>query len=192
MKVLILNGGPRKKGATSTILNKISEGAAEKHVIDLVQVYDLKMKPCVGCLKCRPDKECVMPEDDAQIVGRKIKDADVVVVGSPTYWGNMTGPLKTLFDRNVTTIGYFNGGLPKPNHKGKRAVIVTSSASPWPFNLISSQSGGAVRSIKTVLKGGGFKIIGVINMSSSKKKPEVPEKLLRQALSLGRRVLSFF
>ncbi len=188
MKVLILNGGPRKKGTTSTILNKISEGAAEKHVVDLVQVYDLKVKPCVGCLKCRPDKECVLPEDGTQIVGRKIRDADVLVVGTPTYWGNMTGPLKTLFDRIVTTIGYYNGGLPKPNHKGKRAVIVTTSASPWPFNLISSQSGGTIRSLKTVLKGGGFKIIGVINMPSSKKRPEVPEKFLKQALSLGRKI----
>ena len=188
MKVLILNGGPRKKGTTSQILDKISEGAKEKHEVEMVQVYDLKLKPCMGCLKCRPDKECVLPEDDTQIVGRKIKDVDVLVVGSPTYWGNMTSPLKALFDRIVTTIGYFNGGLPKPNHKGKRAIIVTTSVSPWPFNLLSSQSGGAIRSIKTVLKSGGFKIVGVINMPSSGKRLEVPEKFLKQALSLGRRV----
>lgn len=188
MKVLILSGGPRKNGTTATILNKISEGVTEKHEVDLVNVYELKMKPCMGCLKCRPDKECALPEDDAQIVGRKIRDADMLVVGTPTYWGNMTGPLKTLFDRNVTTFEYINGGLPKPNHKGKKAVIVTTSAAPWPYNLISSQSGGAVRSIKTVLKSGGFKIIDVINMANGRKRPGVPEKLIKRALRLGRKI----
>ena len=188
MKVLILSGGPRKNGLTSTILKKISEGIADRHEVDLVNVYDLKMKPCMGCLKCRPDKECFLPKDDAQVVGRKIKDADVLVVGTPTYWGNMTGPLKILFDRNVTTIEYINGGLPKPNHKGKRAIVVTTSAAPWPYNLISSQSGGAVRSLKTILKSGGFKIIGVVNMPNSKKRPGVPERFIKMALSLGRKI----
>jgi multimeric flavodoxin WrbA len=188
MKVLILSGGPRKNGFTSTILKKISEGIAKRHEVDLVNVYDLKMKPCIGCLKCRPDKECALPEDDAQVVGRKITDTDVLVVGSPTYWGNMTGPLKILFDRNVTTFEYVKGNRVKPKHKGKRAAIVTTSASPWPYNLISSQSGGTVRSLTTILKSGGFKIIGVINMPNTKKRPGVPEGFIRMALNLGRKI----
>lgn len=188
MKILILSGGPRKNGTTATILKKIVEGIEARHEVDFINVYDLKTKPCIGCLKCRPDKECALPEDDAQIVGRKIKDADVLVVGSPTYWGNMTGPLKTLFDRNVTTFEYINGGLPKPNHKGKRAAIVTTSAAPWPYNLLSSQSGGTVRSLKTILKSGGFRILDVINMPNSRRRPGVPEQFVKRALKLGRKI----
>jgi len=36
-------------------------------------------------MKCRPDGECSLPEDDAHRVGRKIKEADGLIVGTPTY-----------------------------------------------------------------------------------------------------------
>jgi NAD(P)H-dependent FMN reductase len=143
------------------------------------------MKPCVGCLKCRPDGTCVLPEDGAHAVGRMIDEADALVVGTPTYWGNMTGPLKILFDRSVPRFEYIGGGLPKPNHRGKPGIIVTASASPWPFNLIKSQSGGAVRSVKTVMKAGGYGIKGIINVPNMARRPEIPEKYLGRARKLG-------
>ena len=90
MKILVLNGSPRKKGAVATLLNSIAEGARERHEVEWIDVYDLKMKPCIACMKCRPDGECVLPEDDAHVVGRKIKEAHGLIVGTPTHWGNMS------------------------------------------------------------------------------------------------------
>jgi len=68
--------------------------------------YDLKIKPCIGCLKYRPNKKCVLPYDDAHLLSEKIKQADILIIGSPTYWGNIPGPLTTLFDKKVTTFEY--------------------------------------------------------------------------------------
>ncbi len=167
MKVLILNGSPRKKGVTSQILNQMENLLGNLTTVEHLSVYDMDIKPCIGCLKCRPDKSCVLKEDDAHRTVNKIDEADLMIVGSPTYWGNMSGPLKILFDRAVPTFEYIDGLNIKPVQKGKKAIIVTSSSAPYPFNLLGSQSRGTVKSIKTILKSGGYKIIKTINIPNA-------------------------
>lgn len=182
MKILILNGSPRKNGSTTMILKRISEGIAPDHIVDWIDVFNLSVKPCSGCMRCRPNQECVISEDDAQITGRKINEADVLIVGTPVYWGNMAGSLKNLFDRNVTTFEDFSlGRFPKPRQKGKKAFIVAASAAPWPFN-----GNGAVNSIKKVLQGGGYRITGVINHGGTGLHAEIPPKVLQKAQKMGR------
>lgn len=181
MKILILNGSPRKNGSTATILKQIAEGIAKEHHIEWIDTFDLSLKPCAGCLGCRPNKECVQTEDDAQITGRKINEADVLIVGTPVYWSNMAGTLKNLFDRNVTTFEDFSkGNFPKPCQKGKKAVIVAAAAAPWPFN-----GNGAVNSIKKILQAGGYRITGIINFGGTALGKELPQKVAQKAKKLG-------
>jgi Multimeric flavodoxin WrbA len=181
MKILILNASPRKEGNTARILKKIAEGIVKEHAVDWVDVVRLSIKPCMGCFRCRPNKECALSEDDAQMIGRKINKADVLIVGTPVYWGNMAGTLKNFFDRNVTTFEDFSTGrFPKPCQKGKRAVIVAASAAPWPFN-----GKGAIKSVKRVLRGGGYRITGIINYGGTALHKEIPPKVLRKAKKLG-------
>lgn len=190
MKVLFLNGSPNKNGSTARILKEIATTMESKHEIEWVDVCSLSVRPCMGCFRCRPDKECVLPEDDAQVVGRKIAAADLLIVGSPNYWGNMSGPLKTLFDRSVTVMETFTAGpFPKPRHRGKKAVIVTSSGSPWPLNQLATQSRGTVHTIKTVLTKGGFKIVAVINYGGAKPKEELPLKIVRRAKRIADKMI---
>ena len=86
----------------------------------------------------------------------------------------MTGQLKLLFDRmaygmmDETSVGF-----PKPLHKGKRAVIVSTCTTPWPFNLLFHQSDGAVRAVKEVLKWSGFTICSTIQKGGTRKRPEL-------------------
>ena len=188
MKILVLNGSPRKKGTVATLLKAIADGAAERHEVEWIDVYALKMKPCIACMKCRPDKECVLPEDDAHIVGRKIKDAQGLIVGTPTHWGNMSAQLKLLFDRNVPVfMGEKANGMPIPRQKGKPAVIVTACTTPWPFNFLAGESRGAIRAVHEVLHYGGYKILGKLAKPDSKKKPEISQKLLKRGREMGRR-----
>ncbi|WP_157833882.1 flavodoxin family protein [Candidatus Methanoperedens nitratireducens] len=51
MKVLFINGSPRKSGVTATILSAICDNISSDHTIEWFDVYDLKIKPCYGCLK---------------------------------------------------------------------------------------------------------------------------------------------
>jgi NAD(P)H-dependent FMN reductase len=186
MKILILNGSPRKRGTIAQLLKSISDALEVNHDIEWINIYDLRMKPCIGCMKCRPDGECVLPEDDAHEIGRKIKQADGLVVGTPTHWGNMSAQLKLLFDRNVPVfMGEKPNGLPIPRHKGKPAVIVTACTTPWPFNFIAAESRGAIRAVREVLHYGGYRIVGTVIKPGTKKNPVIPQKLIDKAKMLA-------
>lgn len=189
-KVLILNGSPRKNGIISTLLKEVVEGIKEKNnEIEWVDIYNLQMKPCIACMKCRTkaDGECSLPKDDAHIIGKKIKEADTLVIGTPTYWGNMSSQLKVLFERNVPVfMGEKPNGIPVAKQKGKKAVIIVSCSTPWPFNFIAAESRGAIKAVKEVLHYGGYKIIGKIVKSGTKKSPNISRKILNKAKKIGR------
>ncbi|MEJ2665454.1 MAG: NAD(P)H-dependent oxidoreductase, partial [Spirochaetia bacterium] len=87
--------------------------------------------------------------------------------GSPTYWGNITAPLKSVFDRNVMTFEDFTNVDPRPKMTGKKAIIAVTSGSGVKQYKKISQSYGAVQAVKTVLKSAGYVIAGVVNMYSS-------------------------
>ena len=188
MKILLLNGSPRKNGTVAGLLRAVAEGLDEKHQVDWIDVYDLKMQPCIACMKCRPDGECCLSKDDAHRLGRMIREADGLIVGTPTHWGNMSAQLKLLFDRNVPA--FFtqrSNGLPIPRHKGKPAIIVTACTWPWPLNFILAESRGAIRAVRKILRCGGYKILGTLVKPGSKHKPEISNRLLRKAKTLGAR-----
>jgi len=118
----------------------------------------------------------------------RYKDADGLIVGTPTHWGNMSAQLKLLFDRNVPVfMGEKPNGFPIPRQKGKSAAIVTACTTPWPFNFIAAESRGAIRAVREVLHYGGYKIIGKVVRPGTKKKPEIPQKLLDKAKNIGLR-----
>ena len=168
MNVLIINASPRKKGITSTLLTEVKTTINATHHAEVVRIQGLNIKPCIGCLKCRPDKTCVLPRDDAHVLAEKIKESDLLIIGSPVYWGNMPGTLKIFFDRNVPLFEYCEAKainyIPKPQLKGKKAILIVSGGSPFPYNLLPSQSKGTIRFLKTVLKSGGIKIASVLNV----------------------------
>lgn len=185
MKILVLNGSPRKSGTIATIINAITTPLASKHEIKWIDVCDLQIKYCTGCMACRATDTCVLPQDDAQRIGEEIKAADLLIVGTPTYWGNMCAPLKLLFDRLVPIfMGESPRGIPIPRLKGKKAIIVTACTTPWPFSFIFPEIRGTIKSVKEVLKYGGYKIKS-ISQAGTKNSKGVPKKTLRKAEKLG-------
>ena len=185
MNILIIHASPRRKGVTSTLLAELQAALDPVHQVESVRLHDLSIKPCIGCVKCRPDQPCVLPVDDSQVLAEKIRRADVLVIGCPNYWGNMPGALKVFFDRNVPLFEYCEARairyIPRPQLRGKRAVIVLSSASPFPYNLLRSQSRGTIAALKTVLQGAGVKIESVLNVADSYNFDKKRERYLKKA-----------
>ena len=188
--ILMLNGSPRKKGVTATILNIIADEARSAGAeVEWVDVNGLSIRPCIGCLKCRPDKKCILPKDDGHRIGELLERCSGLVVGAPTYWGNMPGTLKILFERNVPVLEYYElytWRFPQPRHKGKPAAIVTASLSPFPFNLLPSQGTGALRTVKIPLKAAGFDIRATINVPMTRDTGHIGDRWLAKAGKLGR------
>ena len=174
MNILVLNGSPRKNGNVSTALKKEAERFSKKNegcTITWEDVSSLNFDFCKGCMACRSKEKCVLKDDDAHRIAEEIKNCDMIIAGTPVYWGNMNGKLKSLFDRLVgVMMGESKSGIPKPLHKGKKAVIVTSCTTPFPFNYICGQSTGAVNALREILKTSGFKIIRKVNLSNTKNK----------------------
>lgn len=73
---------------------------------------------CSDCRRCHKKHGCILEDDMAEICHKLIK-ADIIVLGSPTYFHNVSGPMKNFMDRCLPF--YFSGKL-----KGKKAILLTS------------------------------------------------------------------
>jgi multimeric flavodoxin WrbA len=106
MKVIALNGSPRKTWNTAMMLEKALEGArSEGAETELIHLYDLDYKGCVSCFACKTKNgvsygRCAV-DDGLAPVFRKIEDARAVILGSPVYLGNVTGETRSFLERLV-------------------------------------------------------------------------------------------
>ena len=174
MNLLIINGSPRKKGLISQMLRIFHEQAIASG-IEVTEVYanDLQIKPCMGCMACRSKRHCVLPEDDAQRVLALIQQADAIVIGAPCYWGNIPGQLKLLFDRIVYGMMRDTPRFPEPLMKGKRLVCISTSTTPFPFNILMNQSRGAIRALREIGRFSGWKIVDTIERGGTATRPQL-------------------
>lgn len=101
MKALLINGSPRNNGSTAKLLNEIKNGL-EKNAFEskIICLGDMNIRFCRGCKSCYDTGECLI-EDDMNRIIEEIIGADILVVASPSYWGYVTGQMKTFFDRST-------------------------------------------------------------------------------------------
>lgn len=102
MKVVAINGSPRKHGNTFTLLNIVlAELEAEGIKTELVQLGGEKVQGCTACYKCfkKKNRKCVIKKDIINDCIEKMVEADGIILGSPTYFANVTTELKALIDR---------------------------------------------------------------------------------------------
>jgi len=188
MKILFLNGSPRKNGYTIKVMKAIEKEISSGHTVEWVHAYDLNLKPCISCMQCRPNKECQLPKDDGHDVWHKILLADALVIGTPTYFGNMSAPLKMIVDRSVTAFEEIaKSGLEMPIrlHTGQKAIMVTACNCPPPFSEELNQSKGTLNAMKAVLMAGGYDSIGSITLTGAVTHTELPVEIQVQAKTLA-------
>lgn len=100
MNIIIINGSPRKNGATAKILHTMEQCLILKDnvSVEYVNINDLSISPCNGCCSCYKTGKCYI-NDDAEKLSIKIENADGLIIGSPTYASNVSGQLKQFIDR---------------------------------------------------------------------------------------------
>jgi len=111
MNVVAINGSPRKNGNTHTLLSKVLEPLAEAGwQTELVQLGGKNIHGCRSCYKCmeKKDLRCVFEDDVFNGVMEKMVAADAVILGSPTYFTDVSAELKALIDRSGF-VAYANG-----------------------------------------------------------------------------------
>ena len=100
MKIVIINGSPRKNGATAKLLTHIEIQLKEipsTHV-DVVHLTEQNIMFCTGCSSCFRTGKCHL-DDDGERISTLIGSADGIVIGTPTYASNISGLLKNFIDR---------------------------------------------------------------------------------------------
>ncbi len=104
MKIMAFNGSPRKKWNTATLLQKALEGAASQGAkTELIHLYDLDYQGCISCFACKTlggksYGKCAVQDDLASIFSR-VEQADAILLGSPIYWGDVSGEMKSFMER---------------------------------------------------------------------------------------------
>ena len=99
MKVLLINGSPKKDGNTARALREMADVFA-KHGIETetVCVGDKAIRGCIACTSCYKTGKCVF-DDEVNAVAEKLKECDGMVVGSPVYYASANGTLISFLDR---------------------------------------------------------------------------------------------
>lgn len=99
MKVLGINGSPRIGGNTDLLLDKVLEGAKSRGAdTEKIVLNKLKFVPCQECEEMDDSGGCLV-RDDMQMVYRKIKEADAIVLASPIFFGTLSAQSKMMIDR---------------------------------------------------------------------------------------------
>ena len=104
-KIIIIEGGPRKNFNTASMLQKFAEGAmslSDKIEVKTVRLYGLDYKGCMSCMACKikgkASNVCKF-KDALTPVLEEIAEADGLVLGSPIYFGDVTGQMRTFLER---------------------------------------------------------------------------------------------
>ena len=104
-KIIIIDGGPRKTFNTASMLKKVAEGAntvSEEIEVKSYRLYDLDYKGCMSCLACKIKGKAVNVckfKDALTPILEEIAEADGLVLGSPNYFGEISGQMRTFIER---------------------------------------------------------------------------------------------
>ncbi len=105
MNVIAFNGSPRKKNwNTVTLLENVLKGAAESGAdTELINLYDLDFSGCISCFSCKKknrksDGVCAVNDDLSPVLDR-VRNADVLIVGTPVYYGTESAATRALLER---------------------------------------------------------------------------------------------
>ena len=137
MKAVLFNGSPRSNGNTFEMLNTVME-VLNNHNIDteLIQVGGKPANGCKACGACfkSDDKKCIQ-KDEMNDYFAKMAEADVIIMGTPTYYSDLTPEIKALIDR-CGFLNMANGG-PLKRKLGAAVVAVRRAGAVHAFDSIN-------------------------------------------------------
>ncbi|NTV90494.1 MAG: flavodoxin family protein [Clostridiales bacterium] len=177
--IVIFNGSPRMDGNVATILNTVARGARENGAeVKFYTLFKMKFMACQSCFSCRINDDCLI-RDELHEALQRVKTADAIVVGSPIYMMQMTGPVKNMYDRffPLTDASY----NPRFGRKKMLTVYSQGMEDPHLFDSYFEYTAAMFPSF-------GFELIGNI-VSTNGNDPESAEKdlvLMNKAYEAGK------
>lgn len=115
MRIIGISGSPRNK-STNYMLRTLLNATGQKS--ELILLKNKRIFSCIDCRKCHKSYRCSI-NDDMQKIHKKLTEADIIVLGSPTYFNNVSGTMKNFMDRCLPF--YFSKKL-----ETKKSILLTT------------------------------------------------------------------
>ncbi len=138
MKVIAFNGSARKEGNTSILLNLVLDELKSEGIE--TELYSLAGKPiqgCIGCFQCfeKKNKRCAVEKDIVNECIAKMNEANGILLGSPTYFADVSAGMKALIER-CGMVGRANADL-YSRKVGAAVVAVRRAGGIHVFNSLN-------------------------------------------------------
>lgn len=130
MNILAVHGSPRAKGNTDYLLDQLlgeiaAQAAPGEPAVKHVYAARLKARPCIACGGCDKTGLCII-KDEMQEVYAMVREADLLLIGSPVYFASVSAHLKGVIDRfQAAWVAKYELGQPwLPPGNGRRAALL--------------------------------------------------------------------
>lgn len=189
MKVLGVCGSLRKESNTNKLVKKVAVSSGCE--FELVYLTDREVEPCTGCLSCMwTEGQCAI-QDGMQELYDKIMKAEALIIGSPTYYMNVSGAVKCFLDRKFAL--YFRGiGPPGSPYTGQRPLagrpavgVITASEAGQEWAIETLRHHFEINKMSVV-----GEIVEVVGMSDVNDMPGVMERTEQVGKKLGEMLTS--
>ncbi|MCT4614163.1 MAG: flavodoxin family protein [Marinifilaceae bacterium] len=113
MKVVAINGSPKKEGNTYHALRLVCQELEKQSIeTEIICIGNKTLRGCLACGKCaeNKDEKCIIKGDDLNVWVQKMKEADGIILASPVYYASISGSMKSFLDRAFYVAGS-NGSL---------------------------------------------------------------------------------
>ncbi len=137
LRAFFVNGSPRKNKNTAQMLESAMKGAQEAGAeCEMIHLYDIDFKGCKSCFACKlKGSKCngvCAIKDDLRPILERMRQADVIVLGSPVYYSYPTGEMRSFMERLLFPIGTYLYEVPEgeTNAHGGRHITLRDKVIP--------------------------------------------------------------
>jgi len=133
-KVLVISTSLRARSNSEALADEFVRGALEAgNEVEKVTLKGKDIHFCKGCLVCQKTQKCVIKDDDAPEIVRKMYEADAICFATPIYYYEMSGQMKTLIDR-VNSLYY-------KDYKFRKVYLLATATEDEPYTVEGTKKG---------------------------------------------------
>ena len=178
--ILGICGSGQKEGNTGALVEEVLNGAGGES--ELVWLIDLNIGYCTGCMRCTFEGGC-WQEDGMKSLYKKLIDCKALVIGSPCYYGDVSGLVKSMMDRSIA-LGYMGIGKESEMPMHGRKPLADK-----PVAIVSAVAGhGVERALETMesfVTFGEMKLVGKLGAVAGMQDVREQKDFIEKAHVLG-------
>lgn len=200
-KIISICGSPRKDGNTAVLLSEALKGAGDYGAeTEEIFLLDYNIGFCDGCEKCyvndgRKIGECSLKDDMTNYLVDKIYHCDGLILGTPSYWSNVSAIMKNFIDRMIV-FTYDRGDCgPAPRlHSGRKAMLYVVGAVSYRVSSFGGVHYLPFQAMNCICTFANIEVVDFLTASSVDQPGDIQQQpdLLRQAYTQGKNFAAMF